>query len=196
MNELKKHALALSLIAILIIIKFLFIPIIDWQNEKQSRLALLERKIAKIDVLMQGKEEISNWKNVLEQQLVNLSNDFYAKQDGEKFKRQQQKLIEAEVKAFNLKMNNIGWKTTIDNPVAPLTQYSVSYSFTGQGTEVINYLLSINAADKYSEIAEFNATFARKYPGQIGRLTIRLRRTFYMNVNEMLTTTEQVEVTT
>jgi len=79
--------------------------------------------------------------------------------------------------------------------VAPLTQYSISYSFSGQGTEVINYLLSINAADKYSEVAEFNATFARQYPGQIGRLTIRLRRTFYMTTNELPATNKREELT-
>jgi len=108
MHELKKHALALSLIATLIIIKFIFIPIADWQDDKQGQLALLERKVAKIDDLMLSKEKIVSWGAVLEQQITNLSNDFYIKQDGGKFKRKQQKLIEAEIKVFDLKMNNIG----------------------------------------------------------------------------------------
>jgi len=179
-NDLKKHAVALTIIGFLVLIKFIFIPIFDWQNQQLAEMSLEQRKLEKVKLLMQSREVLSIQYSRLDKRLHKLNKRFYSQQNAEKFKRQQQKTIEAELKAQQLKIKNIGWQTTIENIDAPLTQYSVNYSFSGKGEDVVNYILSINANEKYSQLAVLHISFAKQRKGRLGRLSARLRRVFYM----------------
>ncbi len=181
MNDIKKHAVALTIIALLIFIKFIFVPILDWQDNVLADIALQERKIAKIELLMESKELLSSQEIKLDKRLTELNKRFYSLQNSEAFKRAVQKNIENELKSYELKIKNIGWKTTIEHSDAPLTQYSVNYSFSGQGENVVDYILAIDASDKYSELAMMNVTFSKQRKGRLGRLSGRLQRVFYMS---------------
>ncbi|WDE00524.1 hypothetical protein [Thalassomonas actiniarum] len=184
MNDLKKHALALSFIAVLVCIKFVYIPIIDWQDEQLGTLALLERKINKVDHLLTEEEQLTVDHEMSTRQVLALSQGFYHNQDPEPFKRQQQKNIEAELLAHKLKIKNIGWQITMENADVNLNQFSINYTFDGKSEDVINYLLAISANEKFSELTEFNLSFVKQKAGKLGRVSARLRRVFFMDLNQ------------
>lgn len=181
MNDLKKHAVALGAIALLVIIKFVFIPILDWQDNALTDIALQQRKVAKINLLVQSKDVLTDQETELIEHLQRLNKRFYSQQNGNSFKRKIQKTIEDDLKLRKLKIKNIGWQTTTDNPIAPLTQYSINYSFSGKGVDMVNYILAINASDKYSQVAVLNISFSEQRQGRLGYLSARLQRVFYMS---------------
>lgn len=185
MDELKKHSVAISLIALLLSIKFVFVPMIDWQNEQATQLRLLDKKLNKIGQLILQQDQLKNREVELDRTLSTLTSPFYAPKDADVFKRDIQKQIEDELESFELKLNNIGWQTTLSNDNVLLNAFSIEYSFAGEGSNVLNYVLNIAQSDKYSKFSEYSMSFSRQKPGKLGRITIRLKRVFYMKTSEL-----------
>ena len=180
MNELKKHALALSVIAILIYFKFIIVPMVDWQDEKLLKLALLERKITKVEQLLINKNSVQELQNSLGEYLTTLNHSFYPAQPIEAFKLQQQKRIEEELTNFGLNINSIGWKNNQTLNEAPLIQFRVDIAFGGKSEQVIEFLLSLSNHVLISEIVGLNLSFQRQRIGQLGSLRARITVVYYM----------------
>ena len=180
MNDIKKHALALFVIAILLYFKFIMVPILEWQDTNLLKLALLERKINKVEQLLTNKVSIEKSQNDLSEHLKKLNHNFFQPQPVEEFKLQQQKLIEQELTSLGLNINSIGWKNNQNLDNAPLTQFQVDIGFSGKSEQVIEYLLSVSSHVPISEVMVMNLSFQRQQIGQLGSLRARIRLAYYM----------------
>lgn len=177
--------MALILIAVLLSIKFIFVPLVEWQDKQIVQLRLLDKKVGKIEQLIYQQEKLELAHREAEQSLVVLSSSFYTAQNPDAFKRKIQKQVEEELEKFELKISNIGWQTTVKNQGAPIDEFGLEYSFSGKGEQVFQYMLYLAQDTKYSDFSEFSMSFSRQKPGKLGRITIRLIRTFYMKATEL-----------
>jgi len=182
MNDIKKHALALFIIAILLYFKFILVPVLEWQDTKLLKLALLERKINRVEQLLTNQMSIEELDNDLNKHLNRLNHNFFQPQPIEEFKLQQQKLIEEELASLGLNVNSIGWKNNQNLDNASLTQFQVDIGFSGKSEQVIEYLLSVSSHVPISEVMVMNLSFQRQQMGQLGSLRARIRLAYYMQV--------------
>ena len=180
MNELKRHYLALSFIAMLLCLKFVFVPIIDWQEEKLAKLALLDRKTHKIEQLLLNKASLDIQHQELQSYLVEFDKQFYPTYPVDTFKLQQQKLIESKVNQFDLIITNIGWKNQTDLLDAPLIEFPIEYAVDGTIEDVIRYILSTSEKEPFIELSGLVLTFRRPSMGTTGMVTARIKQVYFM----------------
>lgn len=188
MNELKKHALPLGLIAVLMFFKIVIIPIVDWQDEQLMKLGLLEKKANKIQQLLLNNNETVIRSSDLQQRLSELSLKFYNNQETEVFKLQQQKLIESELKKYHIAVKNIGWNKYSEVENTPLFEYQIEYNVIGKTENVINYLLSLSSSKRHIDIKSLRLSFLKSSKGKLGEVTARIKQNYYMVKNSLLVT--------
>lgn len=186
MNELNKHPIAIGLIAILLCFKIIFIPIIDWQDQKLAKLALLDKKIDKINYLLSNEDVIEQQSQEIEIRLNDVSERFFPAQNGDKFKLEQQKLIESHLKQYELSITNIGWKNRSDVSGVPLKAFRIEYGVSGKTVKVIDYLLSITNQEPMVELTGLTFKFRKQSIGKLGSVSARIRQEYYLhnNLNE------------
>jgi len=178
MAELKKHALLLSLMAILIIAKFIVVPIFDWQNNELQNIKLLAKKQQKITQVLNGQDNTANSNATLKS--INKLGDsiFFTYQTESAFKLKQQKMFESLLAKHYVQSERIGWQVTTELPNLSATQYQLQLSVKGQTHNVVSLLAELENHNKLIEIKDFNVNFKGQNEialGQIfGDLTLRL----------------------
>jgi hypothetical protein len=180
MNDLKKHALALSFIAILFSLKFILIPIIDWQNEQINSVLILERKIAKIENLLLSDDLFNEQHTNLSNALSNIEHGVFSYQEESTFQLQQQKIVESDLLKNALKISSIGWGNVVELDGLPLLQYPLEYRITGKTNKIIEYLIQLKTQDKLPDIKALNLSFRNQNQGELGSISARVRVTYYM----------------
>jgi len=180
MNELKKHTLSIAIIAILVFFKFVFMPIIDWQNEQLSTISMNERKIIKIERLIADEFEIIENKKLVESKLTQFKKFTFSHQPADVFQREQQKIIEAEFESSALNIRSIGWKAQLIIADTPITQFQIEYAFSGEAEKVIDYLLRLESKQPWLDLLNLQLSFRKQKAGGLGNLNARIRVGLHM----------------
>ncbi|WP_405598796.1 MULTISPECIES: hypothetical protein [unclassified Pseudoalteromonas] len=184
MADLKKHALALYFVGVLILLKFIFIPIIDWQDTVISEQQLEQRKLNKTLALLKNESAITIQLNNLDMLLKEISPLFYQWQSEAEFKREEQQKIEAQLIKYDLKSKRIGWKESFPGEGAPVLKYTIEYSFEGKGYQVLNYLIDLKADKHLVDTPQINFSFRGQKAGSLGIVSIFMRRNYYMRLKD------------
>ena len=180
MNDLKRYSLALGVIAILALFKFVFVPILAWQDQKLARLALLEKKLAKIERLRTNKEQLVRQQEEIFNHLSALAPVFNPSQAPESLQLKQQKIIESELARYDLKLVSIGWKTPLDLEVTPLIRNQVEYGFSGATEKTVEYLMALNGRNPAVDLNTLDFSFRNQRKGKLGSVTVRIRASYYI----------------
>lgn len=182
MAELKKHALALYLIGVLILLKFIFVPVIDWQDSVIAEHQLKQRKLSKANTLLNNKATLQEQAANLEEKLLNVAPYFYTWQEESVFKREQQQIIETELAKFDLRSKRIGWKESFPTDGQKVIKYNIEYSFEGSGYQVINYLVALKMHSYLTDTPQTNLSFRGQGAGKLGIISVFLSRNYYMQL--------------
>lgn len=183
MNDIKKHALALSLITLLLFLKFILIPLIQWQDNQINTVAMLERKIEKVDNLLLSDNVLNEQYLALSNALSNLEHEIFLYQEESTFQLKQQKIVESNLLKNILKVSSIGWQNTVELTQLPLLQFSLEYRISGKTNNVVEYLTQLKAQDKTPDIQALNFSFRNQNQGKLGSVSARIRVTYYMFKN-------------
>jgi hypothetical protein len=180
-DELKKYHQALFLIAVLVLIRFVFVPVFEWQDQKMVELGLLEKKTARVTRLLNTTEQIIADAENLDSALEEVSSLFYDNYSNDGFKLEQQQMVEARLAARGLSPNSIGWRVEADMEGAPLRKYQLQYSLAGDAKEVVQYLIDLETAQPLIEITSLNFRLLRPVQGTLGRVNMSVNVTYYMH---------------
>lgn len=184
MSDLKKHSLALSFIAALLFLRFLLIPLIQWQNDQIVTIAMLERKIEKVDVFLQSEDLFNEQYLALSNALTNLEYHIFLYQDESTFQLKQQKIVESNLLKSTLKISSIGWQNTIASNDLPLLLFSLEFRVSGKTNKIIEYLTQLQSQEKTPDIQAINLSFRNQNQGSLGSISARVRITYYMFNND------------
>jgi len=178
MAELKKHALLIAFIAILIVIKFVLIPVIEWQDNQLQEIRLLEKKQQKIDKVLLNTSKVENLNLQLNKVLLKVNTALFSYQKESIFKLNQQKMLEAMLKKHDLKLDRIGWKTSAEVSESAMIAYRLEMRLKGKTANVIQFITDLESHDKLIEINKFTVSFKgqnnKKLGTIIGNLTLQL----------------------
>jgi len=183
MNDLKKHSLALSLIALLLFLKFVLIPLIQWQDNQITTVAMLERKIEKVENLLLSDNVLNEQYLALSNALSNLEQEIFSYQEESTFQLTQQKMVENNLLKSELKVSSIGWQNTVELAKLPLLQFSLEYRVSGKTNNVVEYLTQLKAQDRTPDIKALNFSFRNQSQGKLGSVSARIRVNYYMFKN-------------
>jgi len=170
MAELKKHALLLSLLAILIISKFIIVPIFIWQQQLIIENSSQEKKLAKITRVLtkEGQVNVVNLK--LTNELERIERLFFPYQSESAFKLSQQQAFEKLLEKHQLRSSNIGWQTATEYTEQALIRYQVNIRFSGQFVDVVAMYTELESLSPWLEIDNFNISTKSGKNGVIGNI--------------------------
>lgn len=183
MNELKQHALMLWLIALLVIIKFLLMPIFTWQAQLIADNTYLEKKQQKVANVLNSNNNGEQLAKQLTNTLQQANKMFFPFQTAASFKLTQQKNLEALLSKYELKSQNIGWQVSSLLKKIAVTRYSMQVRFTGKATDVIDFIAALEAQQQRIEINDFNFNIKGQRKKSLGRINGRVTLYFYVNQN-------------
>ena len=180
MNELKKYQFELSIILVLAILKFLVVPVLQWQDQTVEQTQLLQTRLSKAKSLLASKEQLESRSSQITERLEQLKAHIYEPESAQQLKLSIQKQVERMLQNYDLDVSSLGWQNVIDLEQAPLTKVQLEYTFTGSGQDVIAYLLKLSSQPKWADYESLNVNVRRQKPGRLGRMTVRSRVAFYM----------------
>ncbi len=181
MEELKQHRVLLSFIAILVFIKFVVIPVLDWQETVIIDIQNKERKLEKASQLIKRSGSFQEDRKLISAQLKEAEQLFFSLQVDSDFKLTQQKYLEQLMATHNLNVENFGWQTSSVNDSMLLKKYQVQVRFSGNITDLVNFIISLDQHSKRYEVTNFNFSFP---PGSSNIRNGRLSINFYMDQSD------------
>ncbi|WP_206484695.1 hypothetical protein [Thalassotalea sp. G2M2-11] len=174
LDDLKKHQNALTLIVVLVAIKFFILPIFEWQDEVSARLELQQKALIKTQALINNESDIIaslNKFKVLEQ---NLYSRYHSDDNVAQTKRDIQRNIENMLDALGVKLQSIGWKDAPFEEGKSINTIYLEYRIEGKAKDVIEHLLALSLEEKPAHIVSLKLIFQRSDVGIIKRINGRV----------------------
>lgn len=170
MAELKKHALLLSLLSLLLCVKFVLLPIYQWQEGKLHTVQMLQKKQQKVANILQFKNEEREKYITLKDNVAKGESIFFPYQKESDFKLAQQKLIENLLVKNKVTASNIGWQVTSPLPEYKTINYQLKLQFSGKHLDVVNLIYSFEKNAQRIEIADFNLNIQGQSGDKLGNI--------------------------
>ncbi|WP_024611183.1 hypothetical protein [Pseudoalteromonas sp. TB64] len=184
MADLKKHTLALCFVGLLVLLKFILIPIMDWQDTLIAEQQLEHRKLNKTLALLKNDSAITKQLTELNILLSDITPLFYKWASEAEFKREEQQKIESQLTKYELTSKRIGWKESFPNEGASILKYSIEYAFEGDGYQVLNYLIELKAEKHLVDTPQMSFSFRGQKAGKLGIISVFIRRDYYMQLKD------------
>ena len=182
MAEIKKHALLLTVLALMLTAKFIVVPIIIWQDQLLLEIAMQEKKLGKSDVLLSKKSDHHTINDKLKGKIAEIETLFYPYQKGSTFKLERQKKFESIIEQYQLKLKSFYWQAVSNEDNLDVMRYTVKIKITGQVSDIINMLTLLESQSHYIEIQSFNVLISRKDYKSLGYVkTSNFTLRFYVN---------------
>ena len=158
MAELKKHALLLSVMGFLLVIKFVIVPLMEWQEAIFVESAQLEKRLTKVEAVLANEDTISSGVLVLKREIAKVDALLFKSEAESIFKLEQQQLLEQLLESNELNASNFSWQAKTPLPELDAYKYQVNIRFDGKLANVINTLVALEAHTPWYEIENFNLT--------------------------------------
>lgn len=179
METLKQKPYLITLLVLLVAMKFIVMPIIEWQNNKQVELQLSDKRLAKSQFAIANQDAIQPLIEKLQEQVQRTTVRLYPHQNENAFKLAQQKELETLVSDLGLKVNGIGWlnSTITDNGII---QYQMQLNVSGDGVKIPQLFAAIEGGKHWIAVDDFNIAFRRQSKTNIGESNARMTLNYYM----------------
>ncbi|WDE13270.1 hypothetical protein [Thalassomonas haliotis] len=179
MTELRKHAFLIAVLLLLVVIKFILLPIFQWQEQLSIENNRLEKKAAKISKVLTDDGRVAEVRQQLVRQLKLGESLLFSYQEEAAFKLTQQQVFERLLEKHALKASNIGWQTGSALENVGLVKYQVKIKFDGKFVDVIAMFAELESSTPWLQIHDFNITSKGQKADDLGyirggRVTINL----------------------
>jgi hypothetical protein len=179
MQAFKQYQLHLTLVAILLSLKFVVVPLFEWQDQQLLEIQLLNNKINRIDNVLNNRAQILEHQSALKQMLADNSNVFFKTDTSTTFQLEQQQWLENKIKQHELDVSNIGWAPQQTLEEFNLTAHLVQLNIDGKSNKVFKFLQELQAQKKYIAIQAFSVNFKSQNASNLGSARVRLNLAFY-----------------
>jgi len=182
MNELKKHALLLSIVALLILVKFAVMPIMQWQDNAVVELRNLQKKLGKVSQVLGSEDKTGEVNQQVAEQLAAAQQLFFAHQSQSAFELAQQQYFEALTEKHNLRSRNFGWQNVSQRDDLALTRFQAAIRIDGKLKDIIALFVELETQTKRIEIVGFNISPKSQSEKSLGRVrSARITIALYVN---------------
>ena len=180
MGSLKKHRLALGFIALLIVIKWLIVPIYEWQQTTLASNNALVQRLAKSAYALENQGQTAATLATQTTLLEQAENALFTYQAVNSFQLAQQKTIEQFFVNYQMEISRLAWQIPVPLTTVALTEYEMKVRFTGKVTALAKLLSALNSQDKWLSFDDFQFRFDKRRDKRLGEFDGRMSIKMYM----------------
>jgi len=184
-EELKKYQLSLLAIGTLVLMRFIIVPIIEWQNTQLDEIELLQGQQSRVDNVLAKSQQIEtlgvNVASILEESRTL----FLASNDAASFQLERQQWVEDTTGLFNLNIVNVGWNPDLAVPDLKLVGHLMLLNIEGNTVDTIRFIQELQAQLSFIEIQSFSFRISRVKENVLGKSRTRLSLVFYRKADNI-----------
>jgi predicted PurR-regulated permease PerM len=155
----------LIVLFLLLALRFVMVPVIDWQQEQLDEIAAKQTKVEKADSVIarfpQLQQALEQVQQNNKQQLAN----YYGHESANSLKLQLQQELEALFLKHKIKVINFSWVAEIENPI---TEFRAKISYEGKTDDFAKLQLAIARYPKRINIAEWTSYINKMAENSLG----------------------------
>ncbi|MFT5755299.1 MAG: hypothetical protein ACI9LM_000006 [Alteromonadaceae bacterium] len=180
MDSIKKHYPALFVIALLICVKFVIVPLFDWQNEMITTNALLTKRLVKSSAVIDNQALFQSQLSKMDKQLEKGEQLFFANSPQSLFQLAQQKKLEQLFTQHNMTINGLRWKVPITKKNWRLILNEVRFTFKGSVADLQQLQMTLESQVQWYDNYNFNYTLDERHEKKLGQVSGRMSLKLYM----------------
>lgn len=178
--SVKQHEIALLVIGLLLFMRFVYVPVVDWQDSLVQENTLLQGKYRRVERLASGSEALQNADVQLTRALADWQRLFFEAAPETAFRVRQQRWLEKQVADYNVQLNNIGWEPHRQLDLLGVTQHRATLTVSGKAKNIALFMATLASTPQYIEVSDVALSFTRRGKDKLGAVRGRINVTFYM----------------
>jgi len=179
MQMLRNYPYLTGLLMLLVVLKFMLVPLIQWQNDTLWNIKQHDKRLGYAEAAISNVDSNSGQLVTLQTELKKLQGLFYVNQDEASFKLEQQQWLEALLAKHNIKVTNIGWGFSSKMLAQPIIKHQLSIFLHGQTHALPGLHLDLEANEQWVELSGFMFNVKGQNQSALGRVTGKLELFFY-----------------
>lgn len=177
MNLSSTQKVLISIMSLLLLVKFFWLPWQDWQSALIEELQLKEKQLNKMHVMLANKQNVGNVAEDLNSQLSGIRQYIYRNNDNSRFKIQIQEKMQSLASEYNLRVAQFSW---IDSGllIDGVVRETLDLRLSGKVADLVRFHSTIESEQKSHSIVYFNFNFPRAKLGTPSSFSGNLRIEF------------------
>jgi hypothetical protein len=181
MEQLKQHKALLLLVAVLAALKFVFVPLIAWQNQTYSEITQLQSRLDKSEHVIKQQSQIAEALLQREAKLAAYNQLIFPQQDIAAFRIERQKQLNETFAQAQVQQLNLGWLPAFKFEDAKLHREQVRLNLKGNAAQVLSLLVKLESQQP-AVIVEQLDTYLRNVDSEsLGEVEVTVLLSFFMD---------------
>ena len=180
-QQLKKYKLLLLITLLLIVIKFIIVPIFNWQSVQISKAESQQLRLIKANSIIAQKESFILAADSAKESLRQYEDALFDSEEINGFKIDKQKEISRYLKENNLTLLNIGWQPELQFLNAQLHREQVRLNVGGQTHSVAQFIYFIEHHSKLVSVEQLSLNIRGLTTDESGTAEASMLISFYFN---------------
>lgn len=170
-------------LGLLLFLRFVFVPVIEWQETKKNSLTLLQGKFQKAIQLLKNEQQLET--NLAELRRINAK---YEKllpvfSNETQFQLTKQAWLEGIAAVQQLSFTRMGWNKVFATD-GQLPSYQLELSFKGRTKQVMNFLLALEQSGELLQIEGYSFGIKRHRVNSLGLAQGKIKLLFYSEFDD------------
>lgn len=180
----QRHSALVAVLGVILLIKFGFLPLLEWQESYRQELILEKKRITKAQRVLNNAEQFEQQFSQLEQLHQAQQGLLFSSQPDNQFQLSRQQQIEALLSSYDLRAERINWLAAINVASGQVRQYSVTISVEGKITDILRWHLAVEKQKPLIDIVGFDVRMQRQTDSSLGRGAGEYQFRFYAEGEE------------
>ncbi|MBQ4860836.1 hypothetical protein J8L98_03885 [Pseudoalteromonas sp. MMG013] len=180
-QQFKKYKLLLLVTLLLVVIKFIIVPIFNWQSVQISKAESQQLRLIKANSIIAQKESFILAADSARESLRQYKDALFDSEKINGFKIDKQKEISSYLKENNLTLLNIGWQPELQFLNAQLHREQVRLNIGGETHRVAQFIYFIENHSKLVSVEQLSFNIRGLTTDESGTAEASLLISFYFN---------------
>lgn len=185
MNISSKQKILLAFLAVLILLKFVIVPIMEWQEEKAQSIARLDEQLSKGNSLLTNQDQLEAALIAFKEQNANLKKQLVSVDSSTTaFQLRMQKMIDEWINEYELSVRNSNWLSPYPQPHA--IEHRLELSLNGNVKDFIRLMIRVEQHQPKISIIEASSAINNMMPNaqKLGTFNGRLVLSAWQSAEE------------
>ncbi|URQ89965.1 GspMb/PilO family protein [Pseudoalteromonas sp. SCSIO 43101] len=185
MSQLQpKQQIALVLLAVLLVLKFAVVPLLDWQDEQIGVINNLQKRATKSQTVIDNQATIDSQQQQISKQLESINRLFVEPQKDTEFKLAMQQKVEQLMAKHNLQINNSNWLVSLKVANDSLMRHQLRLNISGKLINFQTVLVQLETNTPLMQVSDFNMRMKGQTAQELGQVDGTIQLSFYMQQGE------------
>lgn len=178
-----KNPLLILFLLALLSLKFLLIPMLEWQNdivwELSQNSKRLSRSLNAINNIQKNEQHLEELENINKK----VEALFYPYSDSSSFQLEKQQWLEKMVSELGLTVTNIGWSYVADVVDVPARRYRLDIGLSGPTSKIPELFLVLESQQQWIQVYQFSFSFAGQEGSDLGKVSGNVEVVFFQRLD-------------